>query len=127
MGLRPFRQGGLDGLCGVYSVINATRLAAWPTVRLTHGTCTDLFSLLAADLNARAKLFKILTHGSRDFVVSRLLREVDGWLRDRYGMRLRYRRPYSGQTSVRRTHIAATLRLHLAEDHTSAIIGLSGC
>jgi len=126
MRLKPFRQGGLDGLCGVYSVINATRLAAWPTLRLTREPCNDLFSLLTADLNARTKLFKVLTNGSRDFVVRRLLREADSWLRDRYGMRLRHRRPFP-EASFSRSRIAAILRRHLAEDHTSAIIGLSGC
>jgi hypothetical protein len=126
MRLKPFRQGGLDGLCGVYSVINATRLAAWPTLRLAREPCNDLFSLLTADLNDRAKLFKVLTNGSRDFVVRRLLREADSWLRDCYGIRLRHRRPYPGR-SFSRSRIAAILRRHLAEDHTSAIIGLSGC
>jgi hypothetical protein len=41
-------------------------------------------------------------------------------------MRLRHRRPYPGR-SFSRSRIAAILGRHLAEDHTSAIIGISGC
>jgi hypothetical protein len=29
-GLRPYRQGDLDALCGLYAIINAARWAAWP-------------------------------------------------------------------------------------------------
>ena len=31
-GLRPFRQGELDALCGLYAILNAARWAAWPSL-----------------------------------------------------------------------------------------------
>ena len=126
MHLKPFRQGRLDGLCGIYSVVNAARLAIWPAQLLTRESCRDLFGLLAAELAHRAKLLDVLTGGSRHVLVSTLLREADGWLRDAYEIRLHYRRPYRDQPSVKVAAIAATLAQHLAAGRTSAIAGLTG-
>src|SRR5260221_1008186 len=107
--LKPFRQGGLDGLCSVYSVVNATRLATWPALRLSRDPCNDLFRSLVAELEARANLCEVLIAGSDERVVSRLLREADRWLRDRYGMRLKHHRPYRGEQPIGRTTLARTL------------------
>jgi hypothetical protein len=126
MNLEPFRQGRLDGLCGVYSVINALRLAVWPAHRLGRESCKDLFRLLTSELAARSKLYDVLTGGSRHRLVTALLREADSWLRDEYEIRLHYRRPYRGQSSVRPSAIAATLARHLADGHASVIAGLTG-
>ena len=126
MHLKPMQQGRLDGLCGVYSVINAARLAIWPAQRLTRESCRELFGLLAAELADRAKLLDVLTGGSRHRLVSILLREADGWLRDVYDISLHYRRPYRGQPSISQAVIAATLARHLAAGHASAIAGLTG-
>ena len=126
MRLEPFRQGRLDGLCGVYSVINALRLAVWPAHRLSRESCKDLFRLLTSELAARSKLHDVLTGGSRHRLVAALLREADSWLRDEYEIRLHYRRPYRAQASVRPSAIAATLARHLATGQASVIAGLTG-
>ena len=126
MHLQPFRQGRLDGLCGVYSVINAARLAIWPAHQLSVGSCVYLFGLMTTKLAGRAKLLDVLTGGSRHVLVGTLLREVDTWLTEAYGVRLRYHRPYRSQPSVSPAAIVATLAQHLAAGHASAIAGLSG-
>ena len=41
--LHPYAQGRLDGLCGVYAIINAVRLAAPLDHQLEHGACEQLF------------------------------------------------------------------------------------
>jgi hypothetical protein len=127
MHMKPYRQGRLDGLCGVYSVINAARLAIWPTHQLSVGSCGVLFRLMTTKLAGRAKLLDVLTGGSRHVLVSTLLREADGWLAEAYGVRLRYKRPYYRcEPAVSPTAIAATLAQHLAAGHVSAIVGLTG-
>ncbi len=49
---KPFEQGDLDGLCGVYTVVNAVRLAAHPHRRLPAAECRGLFAALLAELAA---------------------------------------------------------------------------
>ena len=127
MHLEPFRQGRLDGLCGVYSVINATRLAIWPAHQLSVESCSVLFRLMTTKLAGRARLLDVLTGGSRHVLVSTLLREADGWLAEAYGIRLRYQRPYYRcKPTASPTAIAATVAQHLAAGHVSAIVGLTG-
>jgi hypothetical protein len=41
--LRPFRQGDLDGMCGIYAVVNAVRAAAAPYRHLPRSACLELF------------------------------------------------------------------------------------
>src|SRR4051812_41058272 len=47
--LKPYRQGRLDGLCGVYTLINALRLLC---PRLDEGDCERVFCAL---IRARAR------------------------------------------------------------------------
>ncbi|KLE32400.1 hypothetical protein [Aurantiacibacter luteus] len=42
--LKPYLQGDLDGLCGVYSLINAIRLVQFATGATRHGEYSALFS-----------------------------------------------------------------------------------
>jgi hypothetical protein len=49
--IEPFRQGQLDGLCGVYAIVNAVRLAAQDhPLRLTRSDCEQLFYAILSDL-----------------------------------------------------------------------------
>ena len=41
--IKPYRQGRLDGLCGVYALVNALRLLC---PRLDEDTCEQVFSVL---------------------------------------------------------------------------------
>jgi hypothetical protein len=44
-GLRPYRQGDLDALCGLYAIINAARWAIWPR-EMTPDFAETLFAKL---------------------------------------------------------------------------------
>ena len=49
---KPFEQGDLDGLCGVYAVVNAVRLVALPHHRLPAAECRALFAALVPPTGA---------------------------------------------------------------------------
>jgi hypothetical protein len=122
---RPFQQGGLDSLCGLYAVINATRLAARPIRRLTANECSELFACLSSSLDADRRLLHILTVGSYYPTVSRLLRTASQWLESEHKLQLGYRRPFHQKPSVRTPTAFQRMADHLAAPQTSAIIGLS--
>jgi hypothetical protein len=122
---RPFRQGALDSLCGVYAVINATRLAAWPGKRLTEDDCTKLFGLLTAELAAERRLHEVMTGGSAYPVVSRLLRSTAKWLRKQHALQLSYQRPFHSKPDIRGRRALGVLAAHLDHPQTSAIVYLA--
>ena len=122
---RPFRQGALDSLCGVYAVINATRLATWPGKRLTEHHCTELFQLLVAELTAERRLHQVMTEGSAYPVVSRLLRATAEWLRKQHKLQLSFQRPFHSKPDIRGRRALGVLAAHLDNPQTSAIVYLA--
>jgi hypothetical protein len=57
--LPPFQQGGLDSLCGLYSIVNAERIIN----RSTDDAAQDLFNTMVRFLSQKRLLAKILIHG----------------------------------------------------------------
>jgi hypothetical protein len=127
MNLHPYRQGALDSLCGIYAVINATRLAAWPAERLTKRDCHDLFKALASVLDADGRLLQVLTEGSFYPTLSRLLRVADRWLEAEFDLRIRFTRPYHLSHPARSAEILRQLARHLGTAQTAAIMCLREC
>ena len=74
--LKPYRQGRLDGLCGVYALINALRLLC---PRLNEDACERAFcALIRARARQAASPLAVISGG-----VSRrkLLRLIGSWQR----------------------------------------------
>jgi hypothetical protein len=65
--LAPLRQGELDGLCGLYAIINAVRLARYPA-RLRKPELDALFAEGLRVLSATRRLRYILADGMYDHV-----------------------------------------------------------
>ena len=61
--LQPLEQGDLDGLCGLYAVINAVRLVVYPDHILTPGMLGRLFERGLSTLSHKRKLKQTVTHG----------------------------------------------------------------
>ena len=120
---RPFEQGDLDGLCGVYAVVNATRLAARLHRRLSAADCADLFAALLAELADEGRLRGFVTHGLGPRVMARLLRRSGRWLRKRHGLALEVRRPFARRDQPGPDACLRVLAGHLARPGTAAIVG----
>jgi predicted acetyltransferase len=73
MNLLPYEQGYLDGLCGVYSVINATRLI-YKGMREEEGM--QLFSACMRHVETRKSLGKVSTKGVDEKDIWSILRKV---------------------------------------------------
>src|SRR5215217_8060475 len=120
---KPFEQGDLDGLCGVYAVVNAARLAAHPHRRLPAAECRELFAALLAELAEEGRLRGFVAHGLGTRVLARLLRRAGRWLRKRHGLALEVRRPFAKHDEHGPEACLQTLAGHLARPGTAAIVG----
>ena len=72
--MTPFQQGELDGLCGIYSVINAARLVIGRSI--TEDKCEELFVKCFAVLEKKKKISHIITNGITINEIACLLRDV---------------------------------------------------
>jgi hypothetical protein len=120
---RPFEQGDLDGLCGVYAVVNAARLAAHPHRRLRAAECRGLFAALLEELADEGRLRGFVAAGLGNRVLARLLRRAGRWLRKRHGLALEVRRPFSKADEPDPDACLRALAEHLARPGTAAIVG----
>jgi hypothetical protein len=118
--VRPYHQGELDSLCGVYCVVNAVRLAARSHRRLGHTTSTALFALLVRELDERHRLRKVVTSGMGSRLITRLLRGAGRWLHDELGLQLEVKRPFRKKDAP--GHCLELLAAHLQEPGTAAIV-----
>jgi hypothetical protein len=120
---KPFEQGDLDGLCGVYAVVNAARLAAHPHRRLPAAECRGLFAALLAELAEEGRLRGFVAAGLGNRVLARLLRRAGQWLRKRHGLALEVRRPFAKRDQPGPEACLRALAEHLARPGTAAIVG----
>lgn len=89
-GPRPYRQGDLDGLCGVYSIINAVRLLC---PELNGSDAEYLFDVIVQSLDgAVANPTARIVGGIGLRVVRCLLKEIAAELAAEYDIMLRVRR-----------------------------------
>ena len=120
---KPFEQGDLDGLCGVYAVVNATRLAAHPHRRLRAADGYDLFAALLAELADEGRLRGFVAAGLGPRVLAPLLRKAGRWLRERHGLGLEVSRPFAKRDQPEPEECLRVLAEHLARSGTAAIVG----
>jgi len=130
--LEPYRQGHLDGLCGVYSVVNAVRHALlhveWrrsdrrgKSKRLGHDEVEALFALLLTSITRSRRGPKCVFEGTTPGQISTMLRTADQWLRQEKGIALSHRRPLGRR--ARSTTLLRHIDLHLAQPGTATIVG----
>lgn len=132
---RPFEQGELDGLCGIYSVINSLNWALH-SLRASHrGTRRQAGQLIEEErIGLFASAVRILPHrryglcpvvdGISGAELARVLKESVAWLQDRRGLQLSIRRPFYRRTRVTTRRLRLVLTEHLAKPGTAAIIGV---
>jgi hypothetical protein len=130
----PLVQGELDGLCGIYSIINSL---IWGLYRLQvtghrprqqsrplgERETEQLFLSLIARLTRK--------HGTRSIVdgissleLARLLRHSAAWLSTKRDLRLTFTRPFYRHPRATMRQVCRALSNHLADAGTATIIGL---
>ena len=132
---RPAMQGDLDGLCGVYSIVNAVQWAlhtctttAWAfgqaPKRLIWTEQEALFDTLVTTLGKRRPHGTFVTDGIHAFELTRLLRVSREWLSIHRNANLVCRRPFYRRRTIAPRSVLARLREHLAAPGSAAIIAV---
>ena len=132
---RPAIQGELDGLCGVYSVVNAIQWALHTcnTAARARGRglrpLSDLerlafFDMLVTALSTRGPLAKFVTVGVRPSELAWLLRISRQWVSDHRNAELVSRRPCHRQRASAKPRIVNLLTEHLAVPGSAVIVGV---
>jgi hypothetical protein len=67
--MKPYKQGALDGLCAVYSIVNATRIVS----AIGADEAEDLFKEIIRYLERTKDLGKILLEGIDLFTIGGIL------------------------------------------------------
>jgi hypothetical protein len=124
MNILPFQQGELDGLCGLYAIVNATRIAMSPSNRMKSADCKDFFEFLIACLHKKGMLFTAMTNGMSPRLVSKLLRQSDHWLKRNFDARLRIKRLHHLKPEAPRIRVVVALAAHLRQPNTAALVAV---
>src|SRR4051812_48417580 len=93
-GIKPFRQGDLDALCGVYAVVNALRYTL--RQRLSPQEYFFLFIYLMMGLERAQGASASTTDGLGTEEIANLLRRSRRYLKKTFNVSLRVRRPLLG-------------------------------
>jgi hypothetical protein len=129
----PYTQGQLDGLCGIYSIINAVRFAL-PRVefrvrsgiprrsKLSVTEAEALFLGLLKGLVREQRHADRLVHGVSPRQLAALLKVADHWLRRRRAVTLAVHRPVRHRRDRTRTMLKRIAQ-HLATPGSVAIVG----
>ena len=123
--LRPLQQGRLDGLCGVYAIVNAVRLIADAQSRLTLAMSQDLFGTLIDILADDGKLQKAMTDGVPPKRLRKLAAAACEWVDSELGLSTAVDRPFAGHRSLIFAEAATDMRAEFAGGQARAayIIG----
>lgn len=132
---RALEQGELDGLCGIYSMINGLN---WALHSLRHAH--DGARRLAGQLKEKERedlfgsVLRILPHhrgrlspvidGLTGAELARLLKECVAWIQVKRGLRLDISRPFYRRPRLTTRRLRLALSEHLSKPGTAAIIGV---
>ena len=110
-----YQQGNLDGLCGIYSIINATKSLG---IRCSQWTWQDVFLEIIELIYHNKCSHQFITDGLSTPDISKALRQV---ICHRFDVH--YTKPYHRQPGARLRLLWKTLYVHLnSEQNRSAIV-----
>ncbi|MHB8790154.1 MAG: hypothetical protein ACYDBT_09765 [Desulfobulbaceae bacterium] len=90
--MKPFQQGDLDGLCGIYAAINAAKLLSGK-IGMNQGQ--EILMECIAVIQRKKPTIEFITEGTGILGINRVLREV---ICPQY--KLQNTRPFKGQSGV---------------------------
>jgi len=115
---KPYQQGDLDGLCGVYALVNAVDYLCGP---LSRRKAIQLFEQILTHLEAKAPLASRCTNGIVINEIAGILKTV---ICQHYPIQ-RYK-PFHRQPWVNKSRYIKTLREFLQQPNTIVLLALEG-
>jgi hypothetical protein len=124
--LEPFLQGHLDGLCGLYAIINGIRLALGPDRELSDAVWLDLFGGMLREVSRRYSRDDLTASGLEPKHLMTALRHALRTMGREQGIRLTSHRPFVKAGRPRFTAVLKGLRRYQQLPNTSIILGIGG-
>lgn len=122
--MKPFQQGELDGLCGLYAIVNALQLII-STPR--HDEFWEgIFAALTAATELRVGMGHAIIAGISRKALRQILDDLRDHLRHEHSIDLTIKTPLAGRKRRRsRRAQLACLRRNVQNEHAGVIIGLN--
>src|ERR1700680_3492325 len=124
--LRPFRQGELDGLCGVYAIINAVRFALRSDTKLQDYDWSALFAELLVAADDVAGATAVTTSGITPHPLRSLLKPAAAYLSNYHGLDLIAFRPVKALAPRTTPQTLTYLQTHLSLPRSAALVEVGG-
>lgn len=131
--LAPYRQGHLDGLCGLYSIVNAVRFALRSVDRryctshlrrqLSRNEAELLFTALLHSLVSSRRHARLIVDGIDSIQLAELLGIAGKWLQTQKDLELSCSRPLLRRARVGTKTLLGSVEQHLLRPGTAAIVG----
>ncbi|MFH2064740.1 MAG: hypothetical protein ABIK15_06055 [Pseudomonadota bacterium] len=112
--MEPYQQGELDGLCGIYSLINTLRLVLG---NLRKDECVEILDQSLEFIEKKNKLSEIITGGISVILLSQIFRAV---VDNKYS--INRQKPFHKKTDVPVDEYWETVREFLNEDSNRAVL-----
>jgi hypothetical protein len=124
--VRPFRQGGLDSLCGIYAIINGLRWVLRGDRRLRSEDYDSLFEILVYRAHKSHPKIMPSVEGIDTPLLSKLLRHAVDHCRDQYELDIQISRPLLKRRQLTVREALKRLRNELECPTATILIGLGG-
>ncbi|MFQ6760547.1 MAG: hypothetical protein ACLRFM_04105 [Alphaproteobacteria bacterium] len=135
--IKAYHQGQIDYFCGIYAIINATRIATGAIPRFTYKQSCAFYQHLIQYLYDNNKFLDVLYHGTSLNLMDELLAETQKYLFDTYGIHFHYKKILSYKRMsisqlgnyisayTNRPNTSCIVRTHSVEmgDHWTVAIG----
>jgi len=113
--MEPFEQGGLDGLCGVYSIINSAKI-----INGLNGTDSEkLFKDIISHLDRTKNLASIITEGMNINVIGEVMNNVKS-------LNFERKMPFRGYAKTSLDEFWSSMQEFLAVRNRTILLGLGG-
>ena len=121
---RPYRQGHMDALCGIYAIVNGCRNALFTLDATRRVSWAGLFRAMVDDLTATGELAGVLCHGMEGRQHTRMVAVARRHLGRVHRLRLTSRRAWRGHRGLTKASAFALVRRHLSNPGASALLSV---
>lgn len=123
---KPYQQGGLDSLCGIYAIINAFKWGLRDLSPLTKKKCKHLHSTLSEYLENQGLLSSAVNNGISYPDLGQLIKVSGECICKEKSIIQTTRKPFHSKRGVNIQTLSLKLQSHLAAPHAAAIIVTTG-
>ena len=110
-----YKQGSLDGLCGVYSIINASKIIN----DFNDEKCIELFQQIVRFLDNEKCLSKLLINGIDINIIGQIMNNVSD-------LKIKKEQPFRGKYETKLGEFWSDIQNFLEKPYRAILIGLGG-